>query len=209
MSINVFAYTVYRKENPSLQIFAKGLFTSREKAQIMMNHLAESYCIDKVGANNFILNQLENPDLKNTIRDGIVLYKENGYEIRIVKRIANYVPFQLYTEYELCRFGLLPIIQEKIVINTMGDKEIVDITEDYIKKIDVNSKPEICNKTEVKNRIIKMTNKNIPVYETMMKELVQVMKKRNDLHELAQDNIRKKDIMEKVKNEILNKRNDL
>ncbi len=202
----VLGYTISKIEcNVPNHINAKGFYMTREKALKLMNYQAEEYCINKVGLDNFTRGQLENVELRNKIRDGLVLYQEPENEIRIVRRFYSYVAFAGYTEADICRFGILPIIQEKIVVcHTSGEKEIVDSGIDLLplahhleREKDIKIAPlnltqesltieaqELDKKKLIENRIKNVTNlMNMTNYESFRQELFGAIKKRSKIED--------------------------
>lgn len=173
----IIGYTIARREsNLPNQIFTKGFYVDREKAMKMMTYQAEEYCDQKVGANNFIVGQLENSELRNKINDGLVLLQDEGFEVKVMKRTPRYIAS--YTEYEICRFSLLTIVHDKIIVRLpSGEKQVIDEKDrvpNFSESPEENVKERIMN--SAKNG--PLCNSDFLKFEAVRKELIEAVKKR-------------------------------
>lgn len=149
MASDTLGYTVWKREGESAEVTVRGLHLTRENALTFMKLQAEEYCINKVGSDNFVRGQLDNPTLSKNIRDGMVLILDSNTSnfVRITKRVP--ATFYGYTESHSCLFGVSPVLQERIVVTSSdGQKDIIDCRIDPVEFIHQVKREGTCEKKD-------------------------------------------------------------
>lgn len=108
--MEVLFYTIYQKNVGMMpNQSCRGLFLTKSAAESALVQRAEEYVINKIGLDNFIPDQLDNPEILKKIYNGYVM-KRFGDEIEIAKRSQTYWSF---VEASVCFFGIIAIMKDQ------------------------------------------------------------------------------------------------
>ncbi len=105
----VLFYTVYQQDAITMSQTCRGLFLTRSAADSALVQRAEQFVINKIGLDNFIPHQLENPELLKKIVNGYVLKRGENDRVEVCKRMQSYWS---YSEVSVCSFGILPVLKD-------------------------------------------------------------------------------------------------